>query len=162
MRTLLYVPTHTYVHAGTRTFGSRPRFSRKRVRNLPRAFSCVYTICTVCTRRREKPAAHVRQTDRRGYSHGWVQRGGFDPHTAAYVGARAWMRANGSAACIACMWTREARCVHVCTRACAAGAAGLYRCETRCGTHSLSMGHSHSPGREGNLAAVLNPANRPN
>lgn len=31
--------------------------------------------------------------------------------------------------------------------------------ETRCGTHSLSMGHSHSLGREGNSAAVLNPAN---
>lgn len=31
--------------------------------------------------------------------------------------------------------------------------------ETRCGTHSLSMGHSHSLDREGNSAAVLNPAN---
>lgn len=30
---------------------------------------------------------------------------------------------------------------------------------TRCGTHSLSMGHSHSLEWEGNLAAVLNPAN---
>lgn len=60
-----------------------------------------------------------------------------------------------------CMWIRGYVCA--CARArpcaCAAGCAGLYRRETRCGTHSLSMGHSHSPGREGNLAAVLNPAN---
>lgn len=71
------------------------------------------------------------------------------------------MRTNGSAACIgACgcslLCVRVAR---ACACACAAGCAGLYRCETRCGTHSLSMGHSHSPDREGNLAAVLNPAN---
>jgi len=39
------------------------------------------------------------------------------------------------------------------------GTEGGREGETRCGTHSLSMGHSHSLGREGNSAAVLNPAN---
>lgn len=58
-----------------------------------------------------------------------------------------------------CMLVATCSYAGACACACAAGCAGLYRCETRCGTHSLSMGHSHSPGREGNLAAVLNPAN---
>lgn len=61
-----------------------------------------------------------------------------------------------------CMLVATCSYAGACACACAAGCAGLYRCETRCGTHSLSMGHSHSPGREGNLAAVLNPANWPN
>lgn len=54
--------------------------------------------------------------------------------------------------------------VHVLPAAltCVGGARGGSRGregETRCGTHSLSMGHSHSLGREGNSAAVLNPVN---
>lgn len=55
--------------------------------------------------------------------------------------------------------------MRACARACAAGCADLRPGggepgrNARCGTHSLSTGNSHSLGREGNSAAVLNPAN---
>lgn len=82
------------------------------------------------------------------------------------------MRANGPAVCnavcaCACAMCRGIR-VHVlpavltCVRGRDEGRDGVERRrngETRCGTHSLSMGHSHSLDREGNSAAVLNPAN---
>lgn len=87
------------------------------------------------------------------------------------------MRANGPAVCnAACACSRARACamycigirVHVlpavltCVRGGTKGERAERRRrngETRCGTHSLSMGHSHSLDREGNSAAVLNPAN---
>lgn len=85
--------------------------------------------------------------------------------------ARKW---PGSLQCCLCMCTCTCmRYVLGYTCVCAAGCADLCSGrderrergwrrrdgETRCGTHSLSMGHSHSLDREGNSAAVLNPAN---
>lgn len=78
------------------------------------------------------------------------------------------MRANGPAVCNAACAC--AICCSICVHVLPAALTCVWRGtkgervkrrngETRCGTHSLSMGHSHSLDREGNSAAVLNPAN---
>lgn len=81
------------------------------------------------------------------------------------------MRANGPAVCNAACACACAMCCSICVHVLPAALTCARRGtkggrvkrrrngETRCGTHSLSMGHSHSLDREGNSAAVLNPAN---